>query len=78
LALSVASDPERLEQLQILEQQYQSFISGDIVDKLKLASDLAEAEGIEIRQTLDFWLTNMEKSLTQKADAPMASKKFKR
>jgi hypothetical protein len=68
VALDILNDPDKLEQLQNLERQYRNFSRGTIVDRLRVAADLAELDGPQIKDALSFWLSNLEQELVAGSD----------
>lgn len=52
-----------VEQKEQLKETLRQFTQGGLVEKLRLASELAELETIEIKQALDFWLKYLEQDL---------------
>lgn len=63
LAKNIAEDEEMVEKLKGTENYYKILRSDDLVEKLKLAYDLADLETSELKQFLDFWLMKFEHEL---------------
>lgn len=74
LAIKIASDKDFLEKLTLIERQYKIFIGNDLVEKLKLVSEIAELETLEIELLLNFWQTLLEQDLLAAASNPVAEK----
>ncbi|HYE22396.1 MAG TPA: AAA family ATPase [Verrucomicrobiae bacterium] len=74
LVKKLLADPDSLEQLQNIDRQYQTYMKNDLVDRIKLASLLSEAESPEIKSTLQYWLSSLEKDLLNRPQAEVVKK----
>jgi DNA polymerase-3 subunit delta' len=72
LALGIASNEELVEKLVTTNEKYQTMRSSDLVEKLKLAYELADYETTDLKQVLDFWQIKFEQELTVKPEPKIA------
>ncbi len=74
LALKISKSQDELNNLLTLNEQYHGFLEGDLVDRLKLATDLAEAETVQLKTTFQFWLTSLERNFLNDPNKNLAKK----
>ncbi len=74
IAINISKDNTFLEKLNDFKLQYQGFLNGDLVDRIKIATDLAESETVDIKEALHFWLSSLELELVKKSTIAVAGK----
>jgi DNA polymerase III subunit delta' len=74
LALDTANDSEALENINSSQQQYENYLKSDLAERLVLAMDLADYETPSLKKTLQFWLSNLERTLLEDPSPSLAQK----
>jgi DNA polymerase-3 subunit delta' len=68
------SETQILENLLIINAQCERFLRGDVPDRIKVATELAELETPDLKSVLQFWLGNLEHQLVSAPSALIAAK----
>jgi DNA polymerase-3 subunit delta' len=72
LASEISRNPDFVEKLIRVKEDYGIFASQDLAEKLRLAYDLADLETADLKQVLEFWLIIMEQELQKNPNAKIA------
>ncbi len=72
MAVNISADKDFLEELKQTEKYYHTMRAQDLVDKLKLAYELAGLETPNLKHVLDFWQIKYEQELYQESNLKCA------